>query len=86
MLQLRGSVPSPAETAAASPAAHDASHRRHARVEDSSPLESPWLWIGIAGIVVSGVVLALVLSSSHDDASIPKGTLTPSVSVLTRAP
>jgi hypothetical protein len=81
-------VPSPRETASASPAllqqsavlASDDDSR------ESSVFESPWLWAGVAGVIAAGVVLALAMSSSDEEPSVPPGTLSKSVSVLTKEP
>jgi hypothetical protein len=82
-------VPSPAQAAALLPST--GSQRWLALAssaddgdQDSSLLESPWLWAGVAGVVATGVVLALVLSSSGEDSGAPKGTLGTSVQVLTK--
>jgi hypothetical protein len=82
------SVPSPRETASASPAllqqpdvlgpGGDSS--------DSSVFESPWFWAAVAGVIAGGVVLALAMSSSDEEPSVPPGTLSKSVSVLTKEP
>ena len=80
-------VPSPRETAAASPALlqQPGVLASGGDSNNSSVLASPWFWAGVAGVVVAGVVLTLALSS-HDEPSVPAGTLSKSVNVLTREP
>jgi hypothetical protein len=79
-------LPSPRETASASPALLQRRDVLAANGDskDSSVFESPWFWAGVAGVIVAGVVLTLALSSSDDEPSVPAGTLSKSVSVLTK--
>jgi hypothetical protein len=48
--------------------------------------ESPWLWVGVAGVVVGGIVAGVLLAHSSSEPSVPKGTLKLTVSVLTKEP
>jgi hypothetical protein len=80
-------APSPRQTASASPALLQQPNVLAAGGDSntSSVLHSPWFWAGVAGVVVATVVLTLALSSD-DEPSVPAGTLSKSVNVLTREP
>jgi hypothetical protein len=81
-------VPSPRQTAAASPALLQQPDLLASGGDssDSSVFASPWFWAGVAGVVVAGVVLTLALGSEDDEPSVPAGTLSKSVSLLAREP
>jgi hypothetical protein len=83
----RDTVPSPRQTAAASPALlqQPGVLASGGDSSNSSVFESPWFWAGVAGVIVAGVVLTLALSSDEEP-SVPAGTLSKSVNVLTREP
>jgi len=80
-------VPSPRQTASASPALLQQPDVLAAGGDSnsSSILQSPWFWAGVAGVLVAGVALTLALSSD-DEPGVPAGTLSKSVNVLTREP